>query len=129
MVIILFDGECHVCDKSVEFIIKRDPDGYFHFASLQSEVGQNILNYYRVERDIDSLVLIEHNQYYQKSTAALKICRHLKGLSKFLYILLIIPLPIRDFFYKIIAKNRYRWFGKKDICMLPLPNVKKRFLD
>ena len=129
MAIILFDGECHVCDKSVEFIIKRDPDGYFHFASLQSEVGQNILNYYRVERDIDSLVLIDHNQYYQKSTAALKICRNLKGLSKFLYILLIIPLPIRDFFYKIIAKNRYRWFGKKDICMLPLPNVKKRFLD
>src|SRR3954447_22384270 len=110
MAIILFDGECHVCDKSVEFIIKRDPDGYFHFASLQSEVGQNILNYYRVERDIDSLVLIDHNQYYQKSTAALKICRNLKGLSKFLYILLIIPLPIRDFFYKIIAKNRYRWF-------------------
>jgi predicted DCC family thiol-disulfide oxidoreductase YuxK len=129
MVIILFDGECHVCDKSVEFIIKRDPDGYFHFASLQSEVGQNILNYYRVERDIDSLVLIDHNQYYQKSTAALKICRNLKGLSKFLYILLIIPLPIRDFFYKIIVKNRYRWFGKKNICMLPLPNVKKRFLD
>lgn len=129
MAIILFDGECHVCDKSVEFIIKRDPDGYFHFASLQSEVGQNILNYYRVERDIDSLVLIDHNQYYQKSTAALKICRNLKGLSKFIYILLIIPLPIRDFFYKIIAKNRYKWFGKKDICMLPLPNVKKRFLD
>jgi len=126
---ILFDGDCHVCNQSVQFIIKRDPDGYFHFASLQSEVGHNILNEYRVDRDIDSLVLIENKQYYLKSTAVLKICRNLKGLSKFLYILLIIPIPIRDFFYKIIAKNRYKWFGKKDNCRLPLPNEKKRFLD
>ena len=127
MAIILFDGDCHVCDQSVQFIIKRDPDGYFHFASLQSEVGHNILNYYRVDRDIDSLVLTDNNQYYLKSTAVLKICRNLKGLSKFLYILLIIPIPIRDFFYKIIAKNRYKWFGKKDNCMLPLPNEKRNF--
>ncbi len=125
--IILFDGDCHVCNQSVKFIIKRDPDGYFHFASLQSEIGLNILNKYRADRDADSLVLIDNNQYYLKSTAVLKICRNLKGLSKFSYILLIIPMPIRDFFYKVIANNRYKWFGKKDNCMLPLPNVKKDF--
>ena len=112
---ILFDGDCHVCNQSVQFIIKRDPDGYFHFASLQSEAGHNILNEYRVDRDIDSLVLIDNNQYYLKSTAVLKICRNLKGLSKFLYILLIIPIPIRDFFTKLSLKTVTNGLGKKII--------------
>lgn len=125
--IILFDGECNFCDRSVQFIIKRDPKGIFKFASLQSEIGKEICKKYNVP-NIDSLVLIDNNNYYLKSSAALKICRQLKGLWKLLYIFFIIPKPIRDFAYETFAKNRYKWFGKKDSCMIPSPEDRKRFL-
>lgn len=126
--IILFDGECNFCDKSVQFILKRDPNGYFHFASLQSDIGKQLLKEFNVPNNINSLVLIENNQYYIKSSAALRICKKLKGVWKIFYVFVIVPKPLRDYFYSIVAKNRYKWFGKKNECMLPSPEVRKRFL-
>lgn len=126
--IILFDGECNFCDKSVQFIIKRDPNGYFKFASLQSEIGEELLKKYQVPSSIDSIILIQNDQYYIKSSAALRICKYLKGPWKLFSTLIIVPRPIRNFFYGIIAKNRYKWFGKQESCMLPTPEQRKRFL-
>lgn len=129
MKVILFDGECNFCDHSVQFIIKRDPKGYFKFASLQSDKGLKILKEYSIPADINSFILIDNNRYYSKSSAALRVCKNLKGFWKLFYILLIIPRPVRDFFYEIIAKNRYKLFGRKDSCMLPSPDLRKRFLE
>ncbi|WP_019152882.1 thiol-disulfide oxidoreductase DCC family protein [Robertmurraya massiliosenegalensis] len=127
--IILFDGECNLCDQSVQFIIKRDPDGVFTFASLQSDIGKMLLNKCNVSSEIDSFVLIEGERYYVKSSAALRVCKNITGAWKLLYALVVIPKPLRDFFYGMIAKNRYKWFGKKDQCLLPSPDVRKRFLS
>lgn len=126
--IILFDGECNMCDHSVQFIIKRDPSALFKFASLQSTAGQALLQQYQVPADIDSFVLIHNGAVYFRSSAALHISKHLKGLWKAAYFFIIIPAPVRDLFYSIVARNRYRWFGKKSSCMLPSPDVRKRFL-
>ncbi|WP_040209150.1 thiol-disulfide oxidoreductase DCC family protein [Neobacillus jeddahensis] len=126
--IILFDGECNFCDLSVQFIIKRDPNGLFKFASLQSDIGKELLHKYNAPDDLDSFVLLEDNHCYFKSSAALQVCKNLKGAWKLPYCLLVVPKPLRDFFYEIIAKNRYKWFGKKESCMLPTPEERKRFL-
>ena len=126
--IILFDGECNFCDHSVQFIIKRDPKGYFKFASQQSDIGKKLLKQSGIPEDGDSFVLIDRGDSYCKSSAALRICRNLQGMWKVFYYLLIVPRPIRDFFYGIIANNRYKWFGKKDSCMLPSPEIRNRFL-
>lgn len=126
--IILFDGKCNFCDHSVQFIIKRDKKALYNFASIQSDAGQKIIRKYRVPADIDSIILVEANTCYYQSSAALRICRNLDSGWKLLYCLVLIPKPIRDFFYGIVAKNRYKWFGKKDSCMLPSPEIRKRFL-
>lgn len=126
--VILFDGVCNFCDASVQFILERDPNETFHFASLQSEAGQELLKKYQVPDDIDSMILIENDKVYYKSAAALRISRHLKGAWKLLYALIIVPAPIRNVVYDLIARNRIKWFGQKDSCMLPPPNVRKRFL-
>jgi predicted DCC family thiol-disulfide oxidoreductase YuxK len=126
--VILFDGVCNFCDASVQFILKRDHHEVFYFASQQSEVGQTLLEKYNVPGEIESIVLIENDKAYFKSAAALRISRHLRGAWKLLSILMIIPSPIRNFVYDLIARNRYKWFGKKDSCMLPPENVRKRFL-
>lgn len=126
--IILFDGTCNFCDYSVQFIIKRDPKKHFKFASLQSEVGKELLKAYNVSTDIDSMVFIENERSYTKSTAALHICKYLKGAWKILYILLLVPRLLRDFVYDYIAKNRYKWFGTTENCMLPTPEDRNRFL-
>lgn len=126
--IILFDGECSFCDQSVQFIIKRDPKGLFKFASLQSDIGRDLLNKYNAPIDIDSFVLIEEDNCYFKSSAALRVCKNLKGAWKLPYLLLVVPKQLRDYFYGIIAKNGYKWFGKKESCMLPSLEDRKRFL-
>ncbi|MBP2005105.1 thiol-disulfide oxidoreductase DCC family protein [Halobacillus andaensis] len=126
--VILFDGECNFCDQSVQFIIKRDPKASFAFASLQSEKGKELLRKHHAPEDIDSLVLIEHNRCYVQSSAALRICKHLKGAWKLPYVLLLMPKPLRDFVYSILANNRYKWFGKNESCRLPSPEERKRFL-
>ncbi|MFJ5624073.1 thiol-disulfide oxidoreductase DCC family protein [Peribacillus loiseleuriae] len=127
--IVLFDGECHFCDKSVLFIIKRDPKAYYNFASLQSELGQGLLKKYNLKTNMESFVLIEHNKAYEKSTAALRVTKNLSWGWKFLYPLILVPIPLRNWAYEIIAKNRYKWFGKKDQCVIPSPEVRERFLE
>lgn len=126
--VILFDGVCNFCDASVQFILERDPNETFNFASLQSEAGQKLLKKYNVPEDMDSMILIENDKVYYKSAAALRISRHLKGAWKLLYALIIVPAPIRNVVYDLIARNRFKWFGQKESCMLPPPNVRKRFL-
>lgn len=127
--IILFDGVCNFCDSSVNFIIDRDKKNIFKFAALQSEKGQEILDYFNLPKsDFNSFILIENNKVYKKSSAVLKIANKLGGLWKIFYPLIIIPKFLRDFFYGLIAKNRYSLFGKKDACRIPTPELKQKFL-
>nr|AFD03327.1 hypothetical protein [uncultured bacterium W5-15b] len=126
---ILFDGVCNLCSGFVVFTIKRDPDAKFKFASLQSNEGGNLQKEFGIDPDnIKTMVLVENDNYYLKSDAVLRIFKHLDGMWFILYYLIYIPGPIRNFVYDLVANNRYRWFGKKDVCMLPTPELKKRFL-
>jgi predicted DCC family thiol-disulfide oxidoreductase YuxK len=127
--IILFDGICNLCNSGVQFMIKRDSKCHFKFVSLQSDTGQMLLHKYGISNKIDSIIVIEKEKVYIKSSAALYISRYLDGYWKYLKILKVLPPSIRDFLYDIVAKNRYRWFGKKETCMLPTLEMKKRFLD
>ena len=128
--IILFDGVCNLCSSSVQFVIKRDPHKKFRFASLQSEVGQGFLKEYDLENDFDSFILLDSEKKiaFSKSTAALLVCKELSGWLKILAIFLILPRFLRDPVYSFIAKRRYQWFGKKEECMLPTPDIKDRFV-
>ncbi|MUK89436.1 DUF393 domain-containing protein [Ornithinibacillus sp. L9] len=126
--IILFDGECNFCDRSVQFILKKESEPYYHFSSLQSDAGKELIKEFGIPKNLDSMILIEGDTYFTKSSAALRVCKKLSGYWKLLYGLLIVPKPIRDLFYNILAKNRYKWFGKKDSCMLPSAEVRNRFL-
>ncbi|PKL78374.1 MAG: hypothetical protein CVV27_03400 [Candidatus Melainabacteria bacterium HGW-Melainabacteria-1] len=127
--ILLFDGVCNVCNGAVNFIIDHDPDGYFKFASLQSEAGQDLLKRFKLPTaDFNTMVLIEHNSYHIKSDAALRIARRLKGPLSLAYIGVIVPRFVRDKIYDLIASNRYQWFGKRDQCRLPTPAIRARFL-
>ena len=127
--IVLFDGDCNFCDSSVQFIINHDPAGYYQFASLQSEIGEELRRKHQIPEDVDSLVLIEKGEAYVKSEGALRISHHLTGLWKLAFYLKSLPGPLRDGAYDVIAKNRYKVFGKLDSCMLPPPHIRKRFLD
>ncbi|HZG26528.1 MAG TPA: thiol-disulfide oxidoreductase DCC family protein [Chitinophagaceae bacterium] len=128
--IILFDGVCNLCNNIVVFVIKRDPGGKFRFASLQSPAGQNLLRQYGLSRhDFNSFVYIRDKKAYLKSTAALQVLHDLGGIWKASAAFRLLPLKLRDFFYDLIAKSRYRVFGKQDSCMIPTPALKKRFLE
>jgi predicted DCC family thiol-disulfide oxidoreductase YuxK len=127
--IILFDGVCNFCNSSVQFIIKRDPKGLYKFASLQSTTGERLKKENEIPEDLDSFIYLEGNKVFDKSTAVLKVCKGLKGLWKLCYIFIVIPKPLRDVIYKWIARNRYKWFGKRDSCMIPTPEQRNRFLD
>jgi predicted DCC family thiol-disulfide oxidoreductase YuxK len=128
--IILFDGVCNLCNGSVQFVLKRDKAGFFKFASLQSEIGQRLLEQYDLPTDnYNSFVFIDKGRVFTKSTAALKVARHLDGWWRFLYVFVVIPRPVRDAVYGFIARNRYRMFGKRETCMIPQPAWRARFLD
>jgi predicted DCC family thiol-disulfide oxidoreductase YuxK len=128
--VILFDGECNLCSWSVQFIIKRDPLARFQFAALQSPAGQRLLAERGIDtRGIDSVVLIEGAAWYARSDAALRIARRLSGLWPLLGALLVVPRPLRDWAYDIVARKRYRWFGRAESCMLPTPELRGRFLS
>ena len=128
--IVLFDGVCNFCNGTVNFIIRRDRKDNFRFAALQSEIGQKLLRQYDLNAPgIDSVVLIENGKAFTHSTAALKIARHLGGAWQIFSVFQFVPRPARDFFYRLFARNRYRLFGKKDICMMPTPELKARFLS
>ncbi len=127
--IVLFDGVCNLCHESVNFIIDRDPQQQFRFASLQSEVGEKLLAQYELPTVyLRSLVLVEGHRVFTKSTAALKIARRLDGLWPLCYIFIVFPPAIRDFFYDIVARNRYRFFGKSNACRYPTAADRARFL-
>lgn len=128
--VILFDGVCNLCNQSVQFIIKRDSAGVFKFASLQGETGQLLLKEHGFPADdLNSFVLVENGLIYTKSTAALRVCGQLPGLWKILAVLRIVPAFLRDGVYEFVARNRYKWFGKTESCMLPRREWKQRFLD
>ena len=128
--LVLFDGVCNLCDASVQYIIKHDKDNAFLFTALQSEVGQQIIKEFNIDTNkIDSIILYS-NEYgiSYKSTAALKIASKLGFPRNLLSVFLIIPAIIRNWVYDYIAKNRYKWYGKKEECMIPTPDLKSKFL-
>jgi predicted DCC family thiol-disulfide oxidoreductase YuxK len=128
--VLLFDGVCNLCNHIVTFIIHRDPKATFRFASLQSQIGARMLQQHGLpSSDMNTVILVEGNNFYTKSTAALHVFKRLGGLWPLLYMFIIIPKPIRDIIYAWVARNRYTWFGKKDQCMIPTPGLKERFLD
>lgn len=128
--VVLFDGVCNLCNSAVQWIIKHDPNAKVKFASLQSDKGKELIKRSSVSiGEMKSMVLIEKNKIYVKSTAVLKVCKYLKGIWKLGIMLLIIPRPIRDLVYEWIAKNRYKWFGKRNDCMIPTKQLKDRFLS
>ena len=128
--IILFDGVCNLCNSSVQFVIKHDKQKQFVFASLQSDAGQQLLKQHQLpQQSFNSFILIQNNKAFIKSTAALMVAKQLSGLTKLLYGFIIVPAFIRNAVYNFIAKNRYKWFGKKDSCMIPTPDLKARFLN
>ena len=127
--LILFDGVCNFCNSSINFIIDHDPEKHFKFAPLQSDIGQDILRkFHKNTKDFDSVILLKDNKLYEKSEATLEITKHLSGSWKYLAVFGILPTFFLNFFYNIIAKNRYRIFGKSDLCRMPTPELKERFL-
>jgi len=129
--IILFDGVCNLCNNSVQFVIKRDKNDVFRYAALQSDVGQQLLKQRHIDTiAVNSIILIEPGvAYYTKSDAALEIAQDLGGLWKLSAIFSWIPATIRNRIYDFVAKNRYKWFGKQESCMIPTPELRAKFLD
>lgn len=129
--IILFDGVCNLCNDSVLKVIKYDKNDTFRFASLQSEIGIAIQEYLKLDpKNLDSIILFEPGiAYYHKSDAALKIMNTFGGFWKLTQIFTIFPESLRNIVYNYIAKNRYKWYGKKESCMIPTPELKAKFLD
>lgn len=125
----LFDGVCNFCNEAVNFIIRRDHERQFKFAPLQSETGRTLREKYSVASHVDSIVLIEDGRAFTHSTAAIRIAKRLGGVLSLAAILLVIPAAARDSFYNMFAKYRFRIFGKKEVCMIPTPDVRDRFLD
>ncbi len=127
--IIMFDGVCNLCNGFVKFIISRDKQNRYRFVYLQSPVAAELLRKYGISEKLKTIILIENGKVYDRSTAALRIARHLDRGWSWMYGFIIIPKFIRDGFYRLIAKYRYRWFGKKTHCMIPTPEIKSKFLE
>jgi len=124
--IILFDGVCNLCNGFVQFVLERDGAGRFRFASLQSEAARRVL---KGEPPAETIVLLERGRTYLKSAAALRIARGLRFPWPILYAFVVILRPLRDVIYDWVARHRYAWFGKRESCMLPSPQMRGRFLD
>jgi len=128
--IILFDGVCNLCNGALQFVIRHDKDEKFLFAALQSSFGQQLLQRHQLpSQQLDSVILLQDEKVYTKSTAALKVAHQLNGASKLMYFFIIVPKFIRDGVYGWIASHRYKWFGKTNECMIPTPQLKGRFLE
>lgn len=128
--VILFDGVCNLCAWSVRFVIERDPRGVFRFAPLQSGTGRRLLREHGLdETAMDSFVLIDGGRAWRESDAALRVCRGLRGPWRMLVPLLVLPRLLRDPLYRLVARNRFRWFGKSDSCLVPSPELRSRFLE
>ncbi len=128
--LVLFDGVCNLCNGSVQFIIDRDPNAYFRFAALQSDAAAPALAHCgRGDSTLDSIVLVEGGVCYSRSDAALRIARRLSGLWPVVYVGILFPRLVRDLVYELIARHRYRWFGRTETCRIPTPELRARFLD
>jgi predicted DCC family thiol-disulfide oxidoreductase YuxK len=129
--IILFDGICNLCNTAVQFVIKHDSKDLFRFVALQSELGQEIIKHIGMDDSkVDSIILYEPGiAYYYKSEAALKIASYLDGSIRLLSIFKVLPTAFSNAIYDYVARNRYRWYGKKDHCMIPTPDLKSKFID
>ena len=128
--IILFDGVCNLCDATVQFIIKHDKRDVFRFVALQSELGQEIVRYIGVDSSkTDSIILYEPGHaYYYKAEAAIKIAKELGGIYSLMGVFSVLPIRFSNKVYDYIARNRYKWYGKKEECMIPTPEMKAKFL-
>ncbi len=127
--IILFDGHCNLCNGSVQFVIKHDSAARFKFASLQSDTGKRLLAQYHLNSEsLQSFVFIDKGKLYTRSTAALQVSRYLDGFWKLFSVFIIVPPFMRNGVYRLVANNRYRWFGKADACCLPTPDLAQRFV-
>jgi predicted DCC family thiol-disulfide oxidoreductase YuxK len=127
--VVLFDGACNLCNASIHFMIDRDPAGTLRFAAQQSPVGQRLLAERGLAGQTGSVVLIEDGRAYTRSTASLRAARYLRWPWRWARWLVIVPRPLRDAVYRLIAANRYRLFGRREACRLPSPAVRERFLD
>ncbi len=128
--ILYFDGVCNLCAGAVQFVLKRNKKQNILFASLQGKAGQAMLQQFGLSQtQFNSLVFVEDGKMYQQSTGAIRLTRHLGAAWPLLMVFLIVPAFIRNAVYNWVAKNRYKWFGKKNECWLPTPDLKKRFLD
>lgn len=127
--IVFFDGVCNLCNSSVQFIIRYDEKGLIRFAPLQSDLGSQVLSdLSTLKKGKESIFFLENGQLYDRSTAALRVARYLRFPVSLLFLLIVFPAFIRNAVYDYIARNRYKWFGKKDSCMIPTPELKNRFL-
>jgi len=127
--IIFFDGVCNLCNGAVRFIIKRDKNQYFRFASLQSDTAKSVLPKFGINPDsLESIIVYENDVVYRQSNAILRIAKNLSGPWSLLTLGWLVPKPLRDWIYNFVAKNRYQWFGRKDECMVPTPELSSRFL-
>lgn len=126
--VVIFDGVCNYCNSMVNFAIRNDKEAALRFTTMQSETGAALRMQYHVPDTADSLVFIDNNKAYTYAGAALRICKYLDWPAKMLYAFIIIPSFISNPVYKWIARNRYKWFGKKETCMIPAPGVRARFL-
>ena len=128
--IILFDGVCNLCDATIQYVIKKDVKDVFRFVAIQSELGQKIINYIKVDTSqTDSIILyIPGKAYFVKADAAFNIAKELGGLISLTSIFSVLPQFLKNFGYDFVAKNRYKWYGKKDSCMMPTPELKSKFL-
>lgn len=128
--IILFDGICNLCNGSVNYVIRHDPEKKFSFATLQSAAGKKLLALHNLDPEkTNSFILIQEGKPYTRSAAALMVLRQLKGPGKWAYSFIRLPARWRDAVYDIIASHRYKWFGKREECLLPGPDVAERFID
>lgn len=128
--ILLFDGVCNLCDGAVQFIIKHDKKEQIYFASLQSETGKDLLKKQNIDpAETDSMVFIDHGTVFIKSSAALRVSKYLDKAYPLAYGFIAVPRFLRNAVYDFVARNRYKWYGKKEHCMIPTPALKSRFLD
>jgi predicted DCC family thiol-disulfide oxidoreductase YuxK len=127
--VVLFDGVCNFCNQMVNFAIRNDRKAKLKFAPLQSIDGQRLREQFNIPARVDTVIFIDNNKVYTYASAAIRICKYLDWPVKILYALIIIPAFISQPVYKWIARNRYKWFGKKETCMIPTPEVRERFLD
>jgi predicted DCC family thiol-disulfide oxidoreductase YuxK len=128
--VLLFDGVCNLCNRSVQFILKNEKNRVLKFTAIQSSFGKRLLSEYNIDPvQTDSVILVKDGKMYTRSDAVLSVTSYLRFPYRLGRVFVIVPKPLRDLFYKQVARNRYHWFGKRDHCMLPTPELKKRFLE